>query len=219
MLNATVLNNNIDIKPLEDLILRDGKIIPVPFDVLNQFPQETLSLFCHKHAIYQLPTTELIDFIKNEIGDLSVIEIGSGNGCIGRSLGIKMTDNKMQLRPEVKMIYDLQRQPIINYGGDVEELDAIRAVEKYYPKAVVACWVTHKWREGMSVGNMYGIEEEQLFENRVEKYIHVGNELTHSQKPILTKYQVQRYQFPWLVSRSMSREQNVIYVFTNKVLQ
>ena len=90
-MKGTVINPNIDIKPLEDLMLRDGKIIAVPFNSLNKFPQEQISLFCHKHALYQIPTTELIDFIKNEIGCAQVIEIGSGNGCMGRSLGIKMS--------------------------------------------------------------------------------------------------------------------------------
>lgn len=205
--------NNVDIKPLEDLMIKDGKIIAVPFEELNKFSQEELSVFCHKHAIYQVPTTELIQFLKSEIGDLSVLEIGSGNGCIGRSLEIKMTDNKLQLRPEVKIMYDIQGQPIIKYGEDVEELDAIKAVEKYCPQSIVACWVTHKFKEGMAIGNMYGIEEELLFELGVEKYIHVGNENTHGQKPILITHPVKKYKFPWLLSRSMKREDNIIYIF------
>src|SRR3989304_4554394 len=107
-----------------------------------------------------------------------------------------MADNKMQLRPEVKAIYDIQRQPIINSGNDVEELDAISAVKKYNPTTVVACWVTHLWKEGMSQGNMLGIEEELLFENGVKKYVHVGNSSIHSFKPILNKYPVTKHKFP-----------------------
>jgi hypothetical protein len=124
-----------------------------------------------KNIFVALCCIELIDFLKSEIGDLFTIEIGSGNGCIGRSLEIKMTDNKLQLRPEVKIMYDIQGQPIINYGEDIETLDAIEAVVKYKPSAVVACWVTHKYKDGMVVGNMYGIEEEEIFENGVKKNI------------------------------------------------
>jgi len=214
-----VLNNKIDLSPIESLMIKDGKIIPVPFDSLKGFSQESLSLFCHKHALYQLPTTELIDFLKNEIGESSVIEIGSGNGCIGRSLGIRMTDNLMQTWDDIKLMYALSRQPVITYGSDIEELDAISAVEKYKPKTVVACWVTHKFEEGMTAGNMYGVQEELLFENGVEKYIHVGNHTNstgHPLKPILSKYPVKMYQFPWLVSRSMNRDKNTIYIFSNK---
>lgn len=204
---------NLDVTDIEDIMIQDGKIVPVGFDVLKKFSQEQLSVFCHKHALYQLPTTELIDFLKSELEYFYTIEIGAGNGCIGRSLTLQMTDNKMQLRPDVKLMYDLQGQPTIKYGDDVEELDAISAVKKYKPDAVVACWVTHLFKEGMTVGNMFGIEEELLFENGVKKYVHVGNELTHAQKPILQKYPVKKCQFPWLLSRSMSRENNVIYIF------
>ncbi len=214
-----ILNKNIDISPIESLMIHDGKIIPVPFESLKGFSQEMLSIFCHKHALYQLPTTELIDFLKNEIGDSSVIEIGSGNGCMGRSLGIKMADNYMQTWDDVKFTYGLTGQPTITYGSDVEELDAISAVKKYNPKTVVACWVTHKYEEGMTAGNMYGIQEELLFENGVEKYIHVGNHTNstgHPLKPILSKYPVKMLHFPWLVSRSMSRDKNTIYIFSNK---
>lgn len=212
----TILNPNIDIKPLEDLIIKNEKIIAVPFNVLNKFPQEMISLFCHRHALYQIPTVELIDFIKNEIGCAQVIEIGSGNGCMGRSLGVKLTDNKMQQLPEIINHYAILKQPVITYGDDVEKIDAISAVKKYKPQVVVASWVTHFWLPGMTSGNVYGIKEEELFENGVEKYIHTGNSDTHQYKPILNKYPVKKYKFPWIISRSMKRELNEIYIFTNK---
>lgn len=211
-----ILSSNIDLTPLESLMIKDGKFIPVPFEALKGFAQETISVFCHKHALYQMPTTELIDFIKNEIGDSSVIEIGSGNGCIGRSLGIKMTDNKMQQWDIIRAQYELSRQPVITYGNDVEEIDALEAVKKYKPEVVVACWVTHKWKEGLSAGNMFGVEEELMFNNGVKKYIHIGCDSPttgHQIKPILNKIPVKKLKFPWLVSRSMSRDLNTIYIF------
>ncbi len=212
------LLNNVDVSPLEDLLIRDGKIIPVPFSKLKDFSQESISVFCHKHALYQVPTTELIDFLKSEIGNLPSIEIGAGNGCIGRSLGIMMTDNKMQDLPHIKLLYSMQGQPTVKYGNDVEEIPAIDAVIRYKPKIVVACWVTHFFQEGMTAGNMYGIKEEELFDNGVEKYIHVGNESPttgHTNKPILFKYPVKKYKFPWLLSRSMKKELNTIFIFNS----
>lgn len=208
----------IDLKPLESLLIKDGRIIPVPFEELKQFSQEQISVFCHKHAVYQVPTIELIDFLKEEIGDSPVIEIGAGNGCMGRALGIKMTDNFMQTWEDIKIIYAMTRQPVINYGTDIEEIDAINAVKKYKPKTVLANWVTHLLKEGMTAGNMYGVEEELLFENGVDKYIHVGCDTMstgHPMKPILNKYPVKKLQFPWLVSRSMSRDKNTIYIFSS----
>ena len=203
-----------DLSHLESVLLTDGRINCLPFSELNKFSQNELSYFCLKYGIYQLPTQELIDFILKQMGDLPAIEIGSGNGCIGRSLGIKMTDNKMQERPEIKAHYDLLKQPVITYGSDVEHIDAISAVKKYQPKVVVACWVTHLWKEGMEYGNAFGIEEELLFANGVEKYIHIGNENIHMHKPILSMFPVKKYRHKTIVSRSQSREKNIIYVFT-----
>jgi hypothetical protein len=212
-----LLNN--DIAALEELVIKDGKIIPLPYKDLEHFTQGQISTFCHKHAVYQFPTTELIDFLRNEIGGEPSIEIGSGNGCIGRSLGIMMTDNKMQNWDLIKMTYAIQGQPTIMYGADVEEIPALDAVQRYKPKAVIACWVTHLFEEGMTSGNMYGVDERLLFRYGVEKYIHVGNDggtTGHSDKPILSMegIQLKKYRFPWLLSRTMNRQNNVIYVFT-----
>jgi hypothetical protein len=207
---------NTDITELEKILVTNGKINNLPFDTLNAFTQEQLSVFCHKYAIYQLPTQELIQFISKQIDGQPALEIGSGNGCIGRSLGIRMADNKMQNLPEIKFHYDMLRQPTITYGEDVEELDGIEAIKKYRPKVVVACWVTQKWKEGMEDGNMLGVEEELIFENGVEKYIHVGNEKTHASKVILDKFPVRKFKHKTILSRSMAREQNIIYIFTKK---
>ena len=205
-----------DISELESVLLKDGKVQNLPYELLNRFSQEQISLFCHTHAIYQLPTQELIHFIQKHIEGESAIEIGSGNGCMGRSLGIRMTDNKMQELPEVRGYYQMMGQPVIKYGEDVEHIDAISAVKKYQPKVVVASWVTHKFKEGMNVGNALGIEEELLFENGVEKYIHIGNEKTHMYKPILEIFPVRKFKHKTIISRSMARDQNIIYIFTKK---
>lgn len=213
-----ILDNTISIKSLEDLMIHDGKIVPVPFEMIKDVSQEQISLFCHKHALYQFPTTELIDFIKSEIGTNSAIEIGAGNGCIGRSVGIHMTDNKMQTWDDIKKVYSVTGQPVITYGNDVEEIPALDAIERYRPKVVVACWVTHKWKDKMSTGNMYGVEEEKIFDYGVEKYIHVGNmndTTGHLYKTILETREPKRLRFPWLVSRSMKRELNTIYIFSS----
>ena len=205
-----------DISALEGVLLKEGKVQNLPYEELNKFSQQELSLFCHKYAIYQLPTQELIFFIRKHIGGESAIEIGSGNGCMGRSIGIRMTDNKMQEIPEIKGYYELMGQPVIRYGEDVEHIDAISAVKKYHPKVVVASWVTHKYKEGMQVGNSLGIEEELLFENGVEKYIHIGNENVHNQKPILSLFPVRKFKHKTIVSRSLEREKNIVFIFTKQ---
>lgn len=216
-MNYSIINPDVDLKPIEDIMVKFGKIIPVPASELKPFDQEYISVFCHKHALYQLPTTELIDFIKNEI-DGFAIEIGAGNGCIGRSLGIKMTDNFLQQRAIMKDYYESLGQPTINYGDDVEKIGAIKSIKTYRPNTVIGCWITPKIKERMmTVSDFHGIDENEIFPNGVKKYIHVGNENIHSDKPLLKRVAYKEYKFPWLISRSMSREKNVIYIFQNNL--
>ena len=203
-----------NINELEKHMVKDGKIMPISYQVLKTFSKEQLATFAHKYAIYQYPTVELLAFITSEIGDhRQAMEIGAGNGCFGRSLGIRMVDNYQQEMPQVKEMYDLAMQPTIKYGKDVEKIGGNEAVLKYKPKTVLACWVTDKWDNATKSGNYWGVKEEDLFNNGVKKYIHVGNDKTHLVKPILKKIKHKKYYFPWLITRSLSTEANSIYVF------
>lgn len=215
-MSVAILNKNIDIKPLEELLGIDAQFFPVRFERLKQFSQEAISLFCHKYALYQLPTKELIDFIKNEIQEEPTIELAAGNGCIGRSLGIPMLDNYMQTWPQIMAHYHVLKQPLIKYGEDVINMDGNAAVRKYKPLNVVAAWLTQKYEPGMKNGNMWGVDELQMFEDGIEKYIHIGNKSVHGDKKLFKHKKAKVYKFPWLISRSMQREDNEIYVFTNK---
>lgn len=212
-MTINLLNTTHNLKPLESLLFRNGKYVAVSYEELKAFPQEAISLFCHKYALYQIPTTELIDFLKNEIQDEPTIEIGAGNGCIGRSLGIKMVDNYQQTWPEIMKAYFLMGQPLIKYGEDVEEIAGNEAVRKYKPKNVIGCWLTQKWEGGMKDGNFWGVDELQMFYDGIEKYIIVGNEKTHKSKKLFAYKKSKEYKFDWLLSRSMSKEDNVIYIF------
>ncbi len=208
-----------DISDLEHLLIRNGKIVPIPAAALMEFGQNALSLFCLKHGIYQIPTTELIKFLQKEIGAHKAIEIGSGNGCIGRALKIPMTDNRMQEWPEMKAYYEALGQPPVKYGDDVKGMAAIPAVKHYHPTVVVACWVTHLFKPGMKVGNAHGVDEELLFGHGVDKYIHVGNKRVHQEKPILRKsahFDIDIISPEWLLSRSMSPEDNQIYIISKR---
>lgn len=208
-----------DISPLENILVHNGKIVAASYEELKNFPQETLSTFCHRYGIYQIPTTELIEFLNSEIPNKNnTIEIGAGNGCIGRNLGVRMTDNKSQLWPKVRILYDLHDQPIVNYGDDVEEIGANEAVKKHKPKTVVASWVTELFKNGIhkdriSKASIYGIDEQKMFRDGITKYIHIGNESVHSEKRILQTRSHRKLKFPWLLSRSLEKNQNVIYVF------
>lgn len=200
-----------DISDLENIALKNGKLTIQPASFYGKYSQEQLSCFCVKHAFYQLPTVELMDWIYDQIKNFhsNTIEICAGNGVIGRSLGIRMYDNFMQELPEVEAFYKAISQPTINYGDDVQRIDANEAIEVYKPVNVIGSWVTQRYEKGC--GNVYGPKENEILE-KVDKYIHIGNENTHFEKIIL-KQPHKAYHFPWLFSRSMNKNGNVIYVW------
>ena len=105
---------------LDKLFLDENqKLISHPASVFHNIPNEELRVWCHANSIYQLPTTELLEFISENITG-KAIEIGAGNGCIGRALGIPITDSCLQEKNiEVRDYYHRNLQPTIKYPDDV----------------------------------------------------------------------------------------------------
>jgi len=202
-----------DITPLNRKFICDGKLQVLDASEWNQFEQEQISIFCVKNAFYGLPTTEMIAWLKDRIGKRSAIEIGAGNGVLGRALEITMTDSFIQDSPEVRAHYQSLKQPTIQYGSDVEKLDYKDAIVKYKPDVVIGQWVTQLWKDHSDdgSGSIHGLDEEWILEN-VPTYIHIGNENTHGRKRIL-KRPHEKLHFNWLFSRSMQADKCVIYVW------
>jgi hypothetical protein len=205
---------------LESEALIDGVLQVMPAAFYRQFEQSDLSGFCLKQAAYVLPTFELLDKINELILEVSptrsAIEIGSGNGVLGKGLGIPCTDNHMQADAGIQMMYASAMQPVITYGAHVEKLDAFAAVKHYRPQVVVAAWVTHKynaaehWREG----NMFGVDEKALL-RRIKRYVFVGNLSPHGKKPLLA-VRHKRIEVDYLFSRSLDAHNNAIMVWESK---
>lgn len=95
----------VDISDLENLIIKNGIVTPCHYDDLKNFTTNQIFNVMHKYGLYTFPTIEVIDFLKEIIQDQIAIEIGAGTGWIGRSLGIPITDLKLQTRQEIKDIY------------------------------------------------------------------------------------------------------------------
>lgn len=168
---------------------------------------------CVRNALYTLPTEELVDWLRAEIGGRSAIEIGAGNGALAAALGIPATDSWLQSDPAVAAHYAALNQPTIKYGQNVERLDAATAVTKYNPKVVVGCWVTHKYLASRpeAGGNEFGIDEEALID-ACETYILVGNAKVHAGKTIWNRHHrlIEPY---WLYSRTMNETKDFIAVW------
>lgn len=203
-----------NIEYLEKILLDDwGRLQPVPFASIKDAPQNDISVFCHKQGIYQIVTTELVEFIGGQIKDFDrPIEIGSGNGCLGRALSIPMTDSFIQNTGEMKNFYRSIGQPVVRYGADVRRLDALKAVKLLKADAAVGAWVTHKKKPHLRDGLYCGVDE-AILSKRLKRYVFVGNRSVHRHKELLRYCQPKEYRFDWLVSRSVHRAENLIWVF------
>jgi hypothetical protein len=210
--NKGIMLQNKDVSYLDEILMRDGKLIPVSYAKIQEVSKEDIRIFCVKKGIYCIPTTELIEFLREEINGRKAIEIGSGNGAIGRTLGITMTDSFIQLSHDVKDAYDMFGQAKVPYGDDVQRYEASDALRRFKPEVVVAAWVTHKYnmRNHMAKGFSFGVDENKILE-KVKRYIFIGSQSVHSGKPIhsVSKREVRA---PWLVSRSQFDDE-VIWIW------
>lgn len=219
-MQATILND-IDRQAVHALSQgctegRHLKIMPASF--YRQFRQVDITAFCLMAGIYCLPTVELLDVLNTLIleasPDRNVIELGAGNGALGRGLGIRSTDSFMQDDPGIQALYTSMRQPPVVYGENVERMDANTAVETLRPTVAVAAWLTHKYDPARHElqGNMFGVDEGAILK-RVKRYIVVGNLGVHSKKPIMPQVS-QVIRGDYLFSRSIKHSaDNAIFIW------
>lgn len=213
-MDYTVIESN-DINYISELLIDEqGTLKILSYQELRHVPQEHLSQFCTENGYYIIPTQELIEFIKSEIGDSKALEIGAGSGAVCKALSIRGVDNYMQRQPEIKAYYNALGQAIVPYGDHVERMDGLDAVKKYKPEVVIACYVTHKYnpKEHWREGNQFGIDEVRMLK-RINKYIHVGNRKVHGKKPLLSMHH-KIIKEDWIVGRSLTKE-NEIWIWEN----
>ncbi len=209
MLSGSIIHK-CDLTNLNHEAIQDGKLIIHSAEFWKKRDLNELRYFMHQHGIYVMPTLELIYWLRDNIIG-KAIEIGAGNGSISRALNIPITDSRMQERMEIKLIYQMQGSPVINYPDDVEALDAIEAIKKYKPDTVIGAFITHRYEPSIGTGNPYGVVEENILK-KVKRYINIGNKRTHSDKPILNLPH-EEHQFDWLITRANDQSLNTIFVF------
>lgn len=199
-----------DAVPVQSLIGSPGEIRPVHAQQLRDLGHKAVLTYCCVHAIYQIPTIELLEWLDAEIPDKqNALEICAGHGEIGRMLGIRSTDSYLHTRPEIRNYYAAARQRTTIPLPRVEKLDANTAVAKYNPTTVFGSWITQYGLCGQS--SMYGVHEaEILLHPSVRRYIMIGNDAPHGEKLILAAGpNVHRH--PGLVSRGIDQSLNAIY--------
>ena len=201
-----------------DSVLLDerGIIKLFPAEFYHSIDNDDLRVWSICRAIYQLPTIELIEWLKDNFNLDKAIEIGAGNNYLYHHLGIKGIDNYSEQIPAVKLTHDLLHQPSTNPPPEVEKLDAIAAIDKYQPETVITSWMTLKVDEpddGVDAGHKYAPDEEKILDTGVT-YVHIGNDDIHGDRQITNKPH-ETYYFDWLVSRGKYPDKNCIYVWNS----
>lgn len=209
-----------DVAYLDNLLLdNNGRIKLLPAGDYQQFPHLHLRVWCSLKGRYGLPTVELVQWLKEQIGGRSAIEIGAGNGDLGFHLGIPMTDSYQQVDDPMTVAYfNVYGMAPTRPPADVIKEDAENAVRKRKPKAVIACYVTEKFKprpgDAFAHGNYKGVRYDYIIE-RSETFILIGNERVHGSNRALSLPH-EKFYFPWLVNRSEYPDLNRIWVWKNK---
>jgi hypothetical protein len=194
-----------------DALLLDasGYMKLLPSEEILQYPHEQLRCWCHRHSRFTLVTSELIDWLKQQIGSQHTIEIAAGKGDICYHLGIRGTDSYAQLAHD-DYFRATGQIPVVPHPN-IEKREAVQAVKKYKPKVVVASWATQRYVVDKHLGISYGIDEQKILD-LVKTYIHIGNDNSHNAKPILKRSHT-KHRFPWLITRAAEPQKNAIWIF------
>ncbi len=203
-----------------DRLFMDGEFIRLrPAAEFRAIPTLHLRQWAQRKSRYTIVTAELVEWLRKAIRGRSAIEIGAGQGDIGRHLGIPTTDSYCHQRPDVKAYYAMLKTPTCDPPKEVERLEAMEAVAKYRPQVVIGSWITQKSiptdHLNAVYSNDYGPDHlEIMAAESVECFIMVGNKRVHDGLRALA---VQHREFapPWLVSKARDQDNNRIWVWGN----
>lgn len=206
---------NADTAYLDEMLIDHGHVRALSWRKrLRAIPIEHIQQWCLRHGAYQVPTKELIQWLVHQIDGRRALEICAGWSCLGRHLGIPMTDGFMHRDQKTQRHYLMMGQAITIPDSEVEQMEAVEAVSHYQPQVVIAAWATQKGdgADGNSV--TFGVDEEAIL-TAVETYIVIGNRDVHDRKRIMRHYH-EEFSFPWLVSRGFDQSQNRVWVWDNR---
>lgn len=205
MLKGTRFINTAGLRDLApDVLDENGRIRILPAAFWAETTRDERGMFGTRHGYYSFPTVELVDYLRQLIGDSKAIEIGAGNGVLAEALGITATDNRMQEWPKYRGLYNVLGQAPVPYGPNIVDCNASRAVRIYKPDIVIGCWVTHKYdrRRHWAGGNEVGVDEEEVLAG-CRTYVIVGNDTVHNGKKIWDRPH-ERHDLPFLYSRAIN---------------
>lgn len=200
-----------DLRP--EVLDEYGRFQILPADYWAATTVEERALLGHRTGMYSFPTTELVAHLRELIGGRTAIEVGAGNGVLAQALNIPATDNKQQLMPRYRTLYDAHGLALVPYGENIIEMDASHAVRYFRPAVVIGCWVTHRYDPTAHHlgGNEIGLDEPDLL-HHCEEYVMVGNEDVHKDKPVWSSPHEISYP-PFVYSRAHNGSRDFVAVF------
>lgn len=178
-------------------------------DIIADLGRNNFIVFCYRNAIYQYPTVELVDWLHQQIGDRSAIELGSGNNLLYQHLGIKGTDSFIQTEKGIQIVYRNIGQRSTFPPEDVENIEAIAALDKYKPQVAIASWLSperKQWSKDSYPGLRVAYEHLLV---KCEKYIMIGNLDVHWD--LVERFGMSFIEIEGLVSRAQKPELNVVF--------
>ena len=200
-----------DIAP--DVLDAEGQLRVMPAAYYRSTTLEERALLGVRHGLYGLPTQELIDWLIDKINGRCAIEIGAGHGALARALGIVATDSRLQEAPHIAAYYAALGQPVVQYGAQVQKLDAAEAIAHHRPQVVIASWVTQRCQDAHvgAVGSVFGVDEAAVIAD-VETYILIGNTNVHAHK-VIWALPHERLTPDWLFSRAFNGSADFIAIW------
>ena len=190
---------------------------PTPAAALLEAPGGRLAClwWLVEQGLYQLPTLELVEFVRTLIGGRSALEICAGQGWLGAALGIPSTDGWVFEHPAIAARTALAGQvmgapapPPCPPAPHVKRLEASAAVAVYRPSVVVGCWVTHRFDTRSRTGSTLGVDDLAILaQPSVQRLILVGNVCQHGPRPALRRKH-STHAAPWLFDRGHMTDPN-----------
>lgn len=211
----------IDLDPIDRRLLDENRRLRLlSGDDVARIPAIDLCQWCNRRGRYNVPTIELVTFLRRLIDgrEKETLEICAGSGDLGRFLGVRMTDSYFQVDSPValELFKRAELSPVPAFA-DVERLEALEAIKKYNPRVVIGSWVTQSYLPGdenePKIGSsVYGVDELAIWD-QVDVYVHIGNHRVHHDKRILRRPHVTHTK-PRLFTRGFYQRDNMIQVWT-----
>lgn len=219
ILNHQLIDQNGLIDLASKVVDKDYHFHPIPANEVRKYNFDTINYFMQVAGIYTFPTMELIDWLNDQVDEVyedtitPAIEIGCGNGWIGRSLEIPFSDSRVHDKLEIKMMMESCGCIPIQYPDDVKTLEASDAIRMYHPEYIIASYPVAKFIPGSDYGSVYGIDQ-QFVSTHCHKYFFIGNKRVHSRDPLM-KRKHQEIELDGLITRG-DNSQARIFIFENK---